>query len=629
MTNTYNTLNPLGSVSAKDLSDNASNFDEAMNSESPSFYDRFNKRRETWAGMQKMVSDFLEAMGFEATHLQYVDGTPLTVLRPTQLIDRAGSVYKVKQPASFPVNLTGTWATDQLLLVDVGDAALRSELADAINLANGASMVGRATPQIRSLAELKTYEGRYDKDVALLLGGLITTPGRGDRQFWWEAASTATANDANIVQVTGVPVGRWVAFGREFIRASDWGMHGDGADITTNFAAMMAYIAAISATGIHATVQWAAGNYVKSSCPNLAIRGLVFDYIGEVTFTNTGAGPNFNLDGGALSGEKVDGFYLGSPSNPCTLRGGSATGQAIYARALVGNGVLAANIHGCGTSSAALRTEWCVLIDFYLNITPGDLSTGSLAWYLGGIPAAGVSLGQRLSGEQTSYCNFWNLKANACDVGIFLDSTLGNNFWGGDAEFSVSVGLLTTVNALKDKFYGMNFEVNPTDISLLGNGIRLISCDCVTMVFQAASVNCKSIGCLVDSINIVSGAVGTHIADTSFSRGLSSSVITDNGTQTRHSNNYNMTTNKFQNAPPSVTALSATLPISWTNTTGDSVLVYMEGGTVTNFTITPASGTDAVVLGAPPIGRQLIINGETVTATGTVNPTTWKMYKGV
>lgn len=138
MTNTYNTLNPLGSTSAKDLSDNASNFDEGMNSLSPSFYDRFKRRRETWAGMEKMVNDFLEAMGFEATHLTYVDGTPLTVLRPTQLIDRAGSVYKVKMPAVFPVMLTGTWATDQSLLVDVGDSALRASLASS----SGAKIVG-------------------------------------------------------------------------------------------------------------------------------------------------------------------------------------------------------------------------------------------------------------------------------------------------------------------------------------------------------------------------------------------------------------------------------------------------------------------------------------------------------
>jgi hypothetical protein len=138
MTNTYNTLNPLGSTSAKDLSDNASNFDEGMNSLSPSFYDRFKRRRETWAGMEKMVADFLEAMGFEATHLVYVDGSPLTVLRPTQLIDRAGSVYKVKAPAVFPVMLTGTWATDQNLLVDVGDASLRMSLAAS----TGATLVG-------------------------------------------------------------------------------------------------------------------------------------------------------------------------------------------------------------------------------------------------------------------------------------------------------------------------------------------------------------------------------------------------------------------------------------------------------------------------------------------------------
>lgn len=155
MTNTYNTLNPLGSTSAKDLSDNASNFDEGMNSLSPSFYDRFKRRRETWAGMEKMVADFLEAMGFEATHLVYVDGTPLTVLRPTQLIDRSGSVYKVKAPASFPVVLTGTWATDLPNLVDVGDASLRALLASS----TGADQVGSTKNDLT----VTTVEVRLDE----------------------------------------------------------------------------------------------------------------------------------------------------------------------------------------------------------------------------------------------------------------------------------------------------------------------------------------------------------------------------------------------------------------------------------------------------------------------------------
>ena len=628
MTNTYNTLNPLGSTSPKDLFDNASNFDEAMNSASPSFYDRFSKRRETWSGMQKMVADFLEAMGFEATHLQYVDGVPLQVDRPTQLIDRAPSVYKVKAPATFPVNLTGTWATDQLLLVDVGDAPLRSELANAVNLALGATMVGRATPQIQTLVQLKTYAGRYDKDEVTLLGNEASKPGKGDRRFRWDAASTATANDANVVAVTGLPTGRWLAYGRQVINAGDWGMYGDGADVTTQYAAMVAYIATLGNTGIHATVKWQAGNYVYSASPNLAYRGLVFQFDGEVTFTNTGAGPNLKIDFGALAGMKGDGVYIGTPGSPVTLRGGPSTGDGIYVRAFVGNGVIAANVHGCGTAARGFRSEWSVLIDYYLNVTPGDLSTGSLAWYLGGVPGSGISLGERLSGEQTAYCNFWNAKANACNVGIYLESTLGNNFWGGDAEFSVTVGLLTTVNALKDKLWGMNFEVNPTDISCLGNGVRFIGCDCVTMVFSNVSVNCKALMCLTDSINIVSGAVGTEVSNTSFSRGLSSSVITDNGTESRHSNNYNMTTNRFQNAPQAVIAPAVSFPggvFTYVNNTGDTVLVQGTGGTISNVSV----GTGGDVATIPyPMPRIALMSGEPIAFAGSGGLVV-KVWKGV
>ena len=179
MTNTYNTLNPLGSTSAKDLSDNASNFDEGMNSLSPSFYDRFKRRRETWAGMEKLVHDFLEAMGFEATHLVYVDGTPLTVLRPTQLIDRAGSVYKVKAPSVFPVNLTGTWATDSTALVEVTDSVLRQDLANAGgDPSKGAVMLGFAPTGIGATpttvqAALDQFNQKYTGQFYSVFGAKV------------------------------------------------------------------------------------------------------------------------------------------------------------------------------------------------------------------------------------------------------------------------------------------------------------------------------------------------------------------------------------------------------------------------------------------------------------------------
>jgi len=175
MTNTYNTLNPLGSTSPKDLYDNASNFDEGMNSLSPSFYDRFLRRRETWAGMEKQVSDFLIAMGFEPTHLVYIDGTPLTVSRPTQLIDRAGSTYMVKQPASFPVNLTGTWATDSASLVEVGDAVLRQDLANSSDATKGSALVGykrNVTGATGRTVSQKLAESVSVKDFGALGNGL-------------------------------------------------------------------------------------------------------------------------------------------------------------------------------------------------------------------------------------------------------------------------------------------------------------------------------------------------------------------------------------------------------------------------------------------------------------------------
>ncbi|HBN8069659.1 TPA: hypothetical protein L3749_006594, partial [Pseudomonas aeruginosa] len=63
---------------------------------------------------------------------------PLTVDRPTQLIERDGNLYSVKLPASFPVELTGNWATDQNLLVAQVDRSLRQQLRDS----GGSGMLG-------------------------------------------------------------------------------------------------------------------------------------------------------------------------------------------------------------------------------------------------------------------------------------------------------------------------------------------------------------------------------------------------------------------------------------------------------------------------------------------------------
>ena len=158
MTNTYKTGNPLGSFAAKDMYDNASNFDEGMNSPEPSFKDRFDKRRQSWAGMEKLIEDAVANVGFEPAHLIYTVGSPLVVSRPTQLIDYLSSSYRVNSPAVFPVTLTGVWATDVTRLTQVVDANLRAELASSSGagiVGYGASTVGATLDsQVAALAVL-------------------------------------------------------------------------------------------------------------------------------------------------------------------------------------------------------------------------------------------------------------------------------------------------------------------------------------------------------------------------------------------------------------------------------------------------------------------------------------------
>lgn len=243
MTNTYNTLNPLGSTSPKDLFDNASNFDDAMNSLGPAFYDRFQRRRETFAGMETRFNSsmtnwdaefqaFLAASGFEPVHLVYVDGNPLTVDRPTQLIDRAGISYRIKLPSTFPVILTGTWATDLPLLVDIADAGFKSDLA-SIDLTKGATLVGRASVTISSITELRTFVPTTNALVIWLKGFYSATPGLGEGFLVWDAASNLADDGGTVFKPTSVVgAGRFLRPAGVF-RLEDFGAVGDGSTDNT------------------------------------------------------------------------------------------------------------------------------------------------------------------------------------------------------------------------------------------------------------------------------------------------------------------------------------------------------------------------------------------------------------
>lgn len=142
---TFNTGNPIGSTDARDLHDNAQNFDKLSVGPERSYPDRLGVFRKSWAGMEADFADFLAASGFEPEVLQYVDGSSLTVDRPTQLIERAatpGILYAIKLPSAFPVTLSGTWATDEAKLVIRVDDSLRQELANGTEFLVDTAVVG-------------------------------------------------------------------------------------------------------------------------------------------------------------------------------------------------------------------------------------------------------------------------------------------------------------------------------------------------------------------------------------------------------------------------------------------------------------------------------------------------------
>lgn len=153
---TYNTGAAVPSSDVKDLYDNAQVLDYFTTGPLDAYADRLGVERKSLAGMRSDFNAFLAASGFETPVLTYTDGTPLTVDRPTQLLERAsapGTLYGVKLPSTFPVILSGAWATDLPLLIVRTDSNFRDELAAP----SGADLVGYGSGTVAD--ELDTLQG--------------------------------------------------------------------------------------------------------------------------------------------------------------------------------------------------------------------------------------------------------------------------------------------------------------------------------------------------------------------------------------------------------------------------------------------------------------------------------------
>lgn len=159
---TYNTGNPVPSADARDRFDNSQTFDEAINGELTFYQNRVGNNVLSLKGMADLFQTdqsqrendfnfFIQSSGYEIP-APYTSG--ILMQRYTQLIEKDGELYRAKAGV-MPFTTTGTWATDSLNLISVGDAVLRQELAGP----HGAALV-RNTPVAGFSYDLATWSSR-------------------------------------------------------------------------------------------------------------------------------------------------------------------------------------------------------------------------------------------------------------------------------------------------------------------------------------------------------------------------------------------------------------------------------------------------------------------------------------
>lgn len=149
---TFNTGNPLGSNSPKDLYDNAENLDDAINSVLTTWRDRFGVQRSTWAHMEQLATSYFMNGSMPAYALKAE--IPVGGLTPAD----AGRQFAVTNDPDSANN--GTWRWDGTTLVKSADRVSVMETVVSIaartsvgkNLLNPAvSLVGYYLDQFSSI----------------------------------------------------------------------------------------------------------------------------------------------------------------------------------------------------------------------------------------------------------------------------------------------------------------------------------------------------------------------------------------------------------------------------------------------------------------------------------------------
>lgn len=156
----FNTGNPIGSADPRDLSDNAKNFDEAVNNPSSATWtDRLGNARATLAAQ----------LGY-SNKGDYASGIELT--KYNDVIRYNGEFYGPAASTTLPYTTTATLPDADSNLVGRGDLVLRQDLASSPSGGNaGSLLVNGVVHSVRSRAAMKAYDVPPGTQFSLEEGG--------------------------------------------------------------------------------------------------------------------------------------------------------------------------------------------------------------------------------------------------------------------------------------------------------------------------------------------------------------------------------------------------------------------------------------------------------------------------
>ena len=594
MTNTYLTGHPLGSSAAKDLFDNASNFDEAMNSPLPSFYDRFQKRRETWAGMEKAFDDFLLSSGYEFMGDYDADG-PLTITQQNQVFTKDGEYWRSSPTLALPYTTVNNWVTDQPKFVSVGDAVLRQDLFAE----GGVALVTGALQRVATYAALLALPSPIANTLVETLGYYAPGDG-GDGKYYWSGSAWVLlieSGQANIKQF-GAKAGVFDAPTQAindtaFQAARDW----------------------VAADSIRRQLMFPAGVYAYTVSPNWAIQNAVVVTTGEVRLRYFGTGNAVIID----HGPTVSTYLFNVTMGPFIVEAPDDAQHGVYVRS-IHHSRLIFKVRGAGTNYAGIKVDFAVCTDFSgSSCYPNDDGN----WYLLAKPKYGLHLDKRNAGEQVSYCMFtntiWEGLDQAAGAGILLEGTLGNVFQGGTAE-RCNHGLITTFNSTNNRFYGIDFEANELarDILENGQGNEYHGVDSATLVtIGNTALFPKFFGGSYESVEIALGARWPLFSGININRlGTAGGGFTNGEPTTMFRDCIDLQTQTIVPLTQGAITVGAS-PFSYTNLTGNRQLVSITGGTISAISITRNGINNGIAAGA---SQATLSPGDILVVTYSVAP---------